>query len=270
VKAGLGLAAAATALAAGLASAPHAAPAAGRPVSAHDGTVTTTYHHPFYDITQAAFVEAQDVHVGDRLQTPGGTAHVSSVRLYHQDATTYDLTIGDLHTYYVEAGDTPVLVHNCTTPNTIEASLPKFGTETDQTIGQVIKFDDPDVRGPDAPATRVGSLKYSGRDPESWRAMNKFLTESPDVPNLPVRNAQYPQVSHVESQWAWTMRNSEITSSDIVINNVPCPGRYTCFQAVGAILPQGSRLTVWFRDPDSGVMQGRPIDGKGPKFVPGE
>ncbi|MCW2899680.1 MAG: Pretoxin domain, partial [Streptosporangiaceae bacterium] len=26
--------------------------------------------------------------------------------------TTYDLTINGLHTYYVEAGTTPVLVHN--------------------------------------------------------------------------------------------------------------------------------------------------------------
>ena len=25
----------------------------------------------------------------------------------------YDLTVDDLHTYYVHAGDTPILVHNC-------------------------------------------------------------------------------------------------------------------------------------------------------------
>ncbi|MGW4286258.1 LamG-like jellyroll fold domain-containing protein [Streptomyces sp. NPDC004673] len=74
--------------------------------------LTTTFHHPFYDETQSAFVEAKDLNPGDVLQTPSGTAEVTGVRLYHANTTTYDLTIGTLHTYYVEAGDTPVLVHN--------------------------------------------------------------------------------------------------------------------------------------------------------------
>lgn len=75
--------------------------------------LTTTFHHPFYDKTQAAFVEAADLHPGDLLQTPTGTAQVTAVHLFHAHTTTYDLTIGTLHTYYVEAGSTPVLVHNC-------------------------------------------------------------------------------------------------------------------------------------------------------------
>ncbi len=75
--------------------------------------LTTTFHHPFYDETQASFTDAKDLHPGDVLQTPTGTAEVTDVRLYHANTTTYDLTIGDLHTYYVLAGQTPVLVHNC-------------------------------------------------------------------------------------------------------------------------------------------------------------
>jgi hypothetical protein len=78
------------------------------------GTLTTTYHHPFYDRTRATFVDAQDLRVGDELQTPdGGTTTVTALRLYHATEVTYDLTIDGLHTYYVVAGDTPVLVHNC-------------------------------------------------------------------------------------------------------------------------------------------------------------
>ncbi|MFJ1653392.1 LamG-like jellyroll fold domain-containing protein [Streptomyces sp. NPDC088337] len=80
---------------------------------AQDARLTTTFHHPFYDQTQSAFVEAKDLKPGDVLQTPTGTAQVTGVRLYHANTTTYDLTIGTLHTYYVEAGDTSVLVHNC-------------------------------------------------------------------------------------------------------------------------------------------------------------
>ncbi|MBS2963234.1 hypothetical protein KGA66_09265 [Actinocrinis puniceicyclus] len=89
------------------------ASAASADVAAHGGTLTTTFHHPFYDLTQAAFVEAQHLHAGDVLQTPTGTAEVTAVRLYHANTTTYDLTIGALHTYYVLAGSVAALVHNC-------------------------------------------------------------------------------------------------------------------------------------------------------------
>jgi hypothetical protein len=82
--------------------------------SADPATLTTTFHHPFYDVTRAAFVEAVDLRVGDHLQTAdGGEADVVEVTPYHSTEVTYDLTIDELHTYYVLAGDTPVLVHNC-------------------------------------------------------------------------------------------------------------------------------------------------------------
>ena len=84
------------------------------PVSVSGSTLTTTFYHPFYDITQASFTEADHLHTGDRLQTTdGGTATITGLRLYHQTTTTYDLTIAGLHTYYVLAGPTPLLVHNC-------------------------------------------------------------------------------------------------------------------------------------------------------------
>ena len=78
------------------------------------GKLTTTAYHPFYDITQAAFVDAADLRPGERLQEPGGrTVEVLDVRHYTTTAITYDLTINGLHTYYVETGDAAVLVHNC-------------------------------------------------------------------------------------------------------------------------------------------------------------
>lgn len=38
---------------------------------------------------------------------------VTGVRNFHQCQVTHDLTVGNLHTYYVLAGAAPVLVHNC-------------------------------------------------------------------------------------------------------------------------------------------------------------
>jgi hypothetical protein len=85
----------------------------GATILAAGGTITTTFLHPFYDETRTAFVQAQSLHVGDVLQTPTGNAVITEVHLYHADTVTYDLTIDGLHTFYVVAGSTPVLVHNC-------------------------------------------------------------------------------------------------------------------------------------------------------------
>jgi RHS repeat-associated protein len=111
VKAVAGAALAVAALTAG-AGVANATPAETPVASA--STVSTTFHHPFYDITQASFVDAVDLHPGDELQTTDGdTATITAVRPYHTTEVTYDLTINGLHTYYVMAGITPILVHNC-------------------------------------------------------------------------------------------------------------------------------------------------------------
>jgi hypothetical protein len=112
-KAAFGLAASAAVL--GALSAGHGGQQATQPVaavsttaraSAQDVHLQTTFHHPFYDETRSAFVEAKDLQPGDVLQTPTGTTEVTGVRLYHENTSTYDLKIGSLHTYYVEAGNT--------------------------------------------------------------------------------------------------------------------------------------------------------------------
>ena len=41
----------------------------------------------------------------------------------HQRSTTYDLTVGTLHTYYVPAGGTPLLVHNCLTGGAVTLAV---------------------------------------------------------------------------------------------------------------------------------------------------
>jgi hypothetical protein len=76
-------------------------------------TLTTTTHHPFWDVTTHTWTQAASLHPGDTLQTPTGRAQVVALRLYTATHTTYDLTIHRLHTYYVKAGTTPLLVHNC-------------------------------------------------------------------------------------------------------------------------------------------------------------
>ncbi|WP_051941151.1 RHS repeat-associated core domain-containing protein [Phaeacidiphilus oryzae] len=79
-------------------------------------TLTTTWHHPFWNATTHQWTNASQLTPGTKLRQPNGTTlTVTRVRNNHAQATTYDLTVAELHTYYVVAGDTPVLVHNCGT-----------------------------------------------------------------------------------------------------------------------------------------------------------
>ncbi|MFE4513475.1 polymorphic toxin-type HINT domain-containing protein [Kitasatospora sp. NPDC056783] len=82
------------------------------------GTVenlTSTQHHPFWDETTRQWTDAADLTPGDTVRTVDGrTPTVLAVKNYDTaPQVAYDLTIADLHTYYVLAGATPVLVHNC-------------------------------------------------------------------------------------------------------------------------------------------------------------
>ncbi|MGK5732830.1 polymorphic toxin-type HINT domain-containing protein [Streptomyces sp. URMC 124] len=75
--------------------------------------LTATYEHPFWSPSANAWVRAAELRAGMTLRTVDGRAvRVAGNRPFAQTAKTYNLTIDDLHTYYVLAGSTPVLVHN--------------------------------------------------------------------------------------------------------------------------------------------------------------
>ncbi|WP_410809440.1 LamG-like jellyroll fold domain-containing protein [Micromonospora sp. 067-2] len=91
----------------------------------------TTQHHPFWDATDRKWVDAARLTVGHRLLVhddkrlegdgtgagmggggPGEQVTVTKVDNRAGDEEMHDLTVADTHTYYVVAGDEPVLVHN--------------------------------------------------------------------------------------------------------------------------------------------------------------
>ncbi len=80
--------------------------------------ITTTDKHPFWVVDLAEWVDATDLKPGQWLRTSAGThVQVSAVKRHTaQQATVHNLTVADLHTYYVLAGATSVLVHNCNAP----------------------------------------------------------------------------------------------------------------------------------------------------------
>ncbi|MYU04264.1 type IV secretion protein Rhs [Streptomyces sp. SID8366] len=76
-------------------------------------TLHTTSLHPFWDDTEHAWVEAGKLTPGHDLNTVKDR-HVVLVKVnvLAGSADMYNLTVEQLHTYYVLAGSTPVLVHN--------------------------------------------------------------------------------------------------------------------------------------------------------------
>ncbi|WP_329461012.1 polymorphic toxin-type HINT domain-containing protein [Streptomyces sp. NBC_01431] len=72
-----------------------------------------TNEHPFWSPSQHAWVEAGKLTKGMTLRAVDGTTvDIDGNYSYEQNARTYNLTVDDLHTYYVLAGTTPILVHN--------------------------------------------------------------------------------------------------------------------------------------------------------------
>ncbi|WP_405110604.1 polymorphic toxin-type HINT domain-containing protein [Micromonospora sp. NBC_01405] len=92
----------------------------------------TTQNHPFWDATEQHWVNAGQLKAGHRLLVhdnkrlegdgtgagmggggPGSQVTVTAVHNFTGNQRMHDLTVADIHTYYVLAGDQLVLVHNC-------------------------------------------------------------------------------------------------------------------------------------------------------------
>ncbi|MFE6070081.1 polymorphic toxin-type HINT domain-containing protein [Streptomyces sp. NPDC056525] len=83
------------------------APAAG------GGLLTATANHPFWSVNTRSWAVAADLHEGDTLRSPNGSpVKIREIRHWKGLQAAYNLTVSDLHTYYVLAGTKPVLVHN--------------------------------------------------------------------------------------------------------------------------------------------------------------
>ncbi|MBL0888822.1 polymorphic toxin-type HINT domain-containing protein [Myceligenerans indicum] len=77
--------------------------------------IVTTEDHPYWSVTDQTWEGAEELDRGEHVLTASGrTATVTRPVDPHTRETdaAYNLTVSDLHTYYVLAGARPVLVHN--------------------------------------------------------------------------------------------------------------------------------------------------------------
>ncbi|MFC3386354.1 polymorphic toxin-type HINT domain-containing protein [Couchioplanes azureus] len=76
--------------------------------------IRTTQEHPFWDQSTDEWVGAGELTTAASLLAADNTLQrVIDVRSFDGRRTMYNLTVADIHTYYVLADKTPVLVHNC-------------------------------------------------------------------------------------------------------------------------------------------------------------
>jgi hypothetical protein len=143
----------------------------------HTSTLHTTANHPFWDDTTHQWTPAARLTPGDALNTPTAHhVHVASLHARPGAADMYNLTVDQLHTYYVLAGTTPVLVHNTgpgcgVTPETLDQAWSTWNTSAN--LEHVI---DPEKHG-------FGDLVAStgGRE-EALRAILDSLHGATDLP----------------------------------------------------------------------------------------
>ncbi|MFJ9260147.1 polymorphic toxin-type HINT domain-containing protein [Streptomyces bacillaris] len=89
----------------------------------HERLVATDTH-PFWVPGTEEWVPAGELRAGQRLRTSSGEhVRISAVDRYTEQQRTHDLTVAELHSYYVLAGATPLLVHNCSVIHSGDGSV---------------------------------------------------------------------------------------------------------------------------------------------------
>lgn len=143
----------------------------------HDvASVTATDGHPFWVPSLRTWIDATKLSPGQWLRTSSGThVQITAVTRWTQQATVHNLTVADIHTYYVLAGATPVLVHNCGDNNVYRNLRP----DEDPTNGLVAK-------NPNATYTPAGHVLNGSK--ANWKSQFISTTRSRTVA--------------LESQWA--------------------------------------------------------------------
>ncbi|TWD79077.1 nucleic acid/nucleotide deaminase of polymorphic system toxin [Kribbella amoyensis] len=88
-------------------------------------------------------------------------------------------------------------------------------------------------------------LLVSGQHDEWFQKAADFLRDL----GIPPRNGDsITTPSHVETKFAMRMRVRGLKHETIMVNKLPCPGKWGCRALIGLILPPGSTLTVFGPD----------------------
>ena len=202
-------------------------------------TIVATDGHPFWVQSEHRWVDAKDLRPGTLLRTAAGTyLQTTAVRTHATHHRVHNLTVADLHTYYVLAGSTPVLVHN--SGPCPEAGLKAAADAADE-------FASPGgMTGHAALGDGTTMNLSSGRGnlPAGYTA----------PPGATVENFH-----HLEAQVAASMHASGNSSATLYITGNYGACKF-CVRTLRQMLPEGARLSVVWRA-ESGAIRNRTFIG---------
>ncbi|MFJ9032886.1 RHS repeat-associated core domain-containing protein [Streptomyces sp. NPDC102274] len=152
-------------------------------------TLTATDGHPFWVPALGRWIEADELTTGQWLQTSNGTwIQIAAVTHHAKQTTVYNLTVDDLHTYYVLAGETPVLVHNSRAGNLCphpDAEGPHTTFRRDGTTGEIDHYESYDrPSDPRDPRPWVPTKRVDVKGKPHYDKKTKTRVPTPHV-NLP-------------------------------------------------------------------------------------
>ncbi|MBO4275627.1 Hint domain-containing protein, partial [Microbispora triticiradicis] len=151
-------------------------------------SVTATAGHPFWIPDLRKWVRAGELKPGMWLRTSAGTyVQITSIKRWTAHQRVYNLTVDDLHTYHVVAGDQAILVHNDDPRNggwygslqpagdgkEINHIPPHSVSPFSHHMGPAIRMDKADHRA----VNSTGSSNAAKR----WRQAQKDLIDSGDI-----------------------------------------------------------------------------------------
>ena len=101
--------------------------------------IGTTSNHPFWDATTGRWVKAGALKYGTHLRTPsGGTATVLGGHApADRSGWMWDLTIPGNHDFYIAAGISAVLVHNCGSEDKAVSPAAQGAAGVNQTVADI-------------------------------------------------------------------------------------------------------------------------------------
>ncbi|MFB7618298.1 RHS repeat-associated core domain-containing protein [Kitasatospora sp. NPDC056181] len=197
-------------------------------------SLVSTSNHPYWDSTTHRWTDAENIEPGHELATDdSSTAVVIATHTYAtQPQTAQNLTVAGLHTYYVIAGNSPILVHNAICAERglgmADKAAEKFDYPGGMTGALYLEGGDKPL-----PLSSGGNNVIGGRDSYAWPP-----------------GANKVNYHHLEAQSAAIMREGNIQHAELFISgDYVCP---TCRGSLEAMLPANSTLTVTWRK--SGVI----------------
>lgn len=224
-------------------------------VTLADGsTLTSTSHHPYWSENDQKWKNASALHAGDTLRSlRSSDVAITNVQDWRGLQDAYDLTVDDLHTYYVSTGTTPVLVHNT------DEACPAWANPIFEEIkGEWLTTGA--IR--DANGKPIPNLpnRIVSQDDDTAKALTAYLQE---IGYGSANQNGFRGATHVETKVAFKMAQWDVENATVIINNNEgvCTGRDSCSELVEAILPTDSVLRVYH----PGAREPTVIVGKGPE-----